>query len=163
MKGPVYALIGRLSELIGGGGWHRVALIDSAISHFNEWWLLGTDYTRHWMPTGVTWSERHTDITNQFIRVGIDGGVFSLILFVTMIVFCYQGIGKKLKEMAQSELAPRFTLWCLGVSLTAHIASFLSVRYYDQMIVFWYLLLSCITAVSMMKINTVEANKPNES
>ena len=77
MKAPVWALIGKVRlEFIGGTGWHRVMLIDAAINHFNEWWLLGTDFTRHWMPTGVTWSEKHTDITNQFISVGIHGGLF---------------------------------------------------------------------------------------
>ena len=146
MKAPVWALIGKMSEIIGGSGWHRVMLIDAAIDHFNEWWLLGTDYTRHWMPTGVTWSEKHTDITNQFIHEGIQGGILSLILFVTIIVLCYQGIGKMLKETVQIEPKSTFMIWCLGASLTAHIASFTSVRYFDQVIVFWYLLLAMISS-----------------
>ena len=146
MKAPVWALIGRMSEIIGGTGWHRVMLIDAAIEHFNEWWLLGTDYTRHWMPTGVTWSEKHTDITNQFIHEGIQGGILSLILFVAIIVLCYRGIGKMLKETARIEPKSTFMIWCLGASLTAHIASFTSVRYFDQVIVFWYLLLAMISA-----------------
>ena len=163
MKSPVWALIGKASEIIGGGGWHRVELIDAAISHFNEWWLLGTDYTRHWMATGVTWSEKHTDITNQFISVGIDGGLISLILFITIIVFCYQGIGEKLKEMKQGELPVKFAIWCLGVTLSTHMGSFLSVHYFDQIIVFWYLLLSFITAIVTMQVDTVTSNKPADA
>ncbi len=38
---PVWHLIGRLSELIGGTGYHRVRLIDAAIDHFGDWWLKG--------------------------------------------------------------------------------------------------------------------------
>ena len=162
MKAPVWALIGKMSELIGGTGWHRVMLIDAAIEHFGEWWLMGTDYTRHWLPTGVTWSDKHTDITNQFIHVGIQGGIFSLILFLALIVLCYEGIGKMLKETAQSELKYDFMVWCLGVSLTAHIASFTSVRYFDQVIVFWYLLIAMIAAgLSSLSLNYIK--KPHVS
>lgn len=154
MKAPVWALIGKMSEIIGGTGWHRVSLIDAAIEHFGEWWLMGTDYTRHWMPTGVTWSEKHTDITNQFIHVGIQGGIFSLILFVAIIVLCYQGIGKMLDATRRSDIKYEFMIWCLGVSLSAHIASFTSVRYFDQVIVFWYLLIAMITAgLSSLSLN----------
>ena len=45
------------------GGWeYRMAsraLIESALNHLKEWWLAGTDYTLHWMPTGVSWSAEH--------------------------------------------------------------------------------------------------------
>ena len=163
MKAPVWSLIGKLSEVIGGGGWHRVMLIDAAISHFNEWWLLGTDYTRHWMPTGVSWSEKQTDITNQFIAVGIDGGLISLILFVAVIIFCFKNIGMKLKEIGSSELPIKFTIWCMGVSLVGHLASFTSVHYFDQIIVFWYLLLALITTVSIIPAKTLLSNTPTGS
>jgi hypothetical protein len=148
MKAPVWALIGRLSEVIGGTGWHRVMLIDAAIRHFDEWWLLGTDYTRHWMPTGVSWSEKHTDITNQFISVGIDGGLISLIFFILIILFCFRNIGIKLKE-AHPESSEKFTLWCMGVTLLGHLVSFTSVHYFDQIIIMWYLLIALITTVSI--------------
>jgi hypothetical protein len=153
MKAPVWFLISHVSDIIGGGGWHRAELIDTSIEHFDEWWLLGTDYTRHWMPTGVTWSEKHTDITNQFIAVGIDGGIVALILFVVMIIYSFKNIGQKLKEVSRSEFPIKYAIWCLGVSLFAHIISFISVHYFDQIIVFWYLLLSIITAILLMPIN----------
>jgi len=163
MKAPVWALIGKVSEVIGGGGWHRFMLIDAAISHFDEWWLLGTDVTRHWMPTGVTWSEKHTDITNQFISVGINGGFLSLILFIAIIVFCFKNIGMKLKEISSAEFPIKFTIWCIGVSLVGHVASFTSVHYFDQFIVFWYLLLALITTISIIPAETLIANTPNDT
>jgi len=149
MKAPVWALIGKISEVIGGGGWHRVTLIDAAISHFNEWWLLGTDYTRDWLPTGVSWSEEHTDITNYFIAIGIHGGLLSLVLFVAILVYCFKTIGIRMKEIDPAEFQLKFTLWCLGVSLFAHIAAFTSVSYFDQIIVFWYLLLAMIAVLAI--------------
>jgi len=149
MKAPVWALIGRLGSLIGGGGWHRVMIIDAAIAHFNEWWLLGTDFTRHWMPTGVTWSEKHTDITNHFIGIGIHGGLVSLVLFVTILVYCFKTIGIRMKEIDPSDFQLKFTVWCLGVSLFSHITAFISVSYFDQIIVFWYLLLAMIAGLAV--------------
>ncbi|MFZ3103379.1 MAG: hypothetical protein WA096_01540 [Smithella sp.] len=163
MKAPVWALIGKASSVIGGTGWHRVMLIDAAISHFNEWWLLGTDYTRHWVPTGVTWSAKHTDITNQFVSVGINGGFIALIIFIAVIVFCFKNIGIKLKEISAAGFPLKFTIWCLGVSLASHVASFTSVHYFDQIIVFWYLLLALITTISIMSTETLLANATADS
>jgi hypothetical protein len=163
MKAPVWALIGKLSEVIGGGGWHRVMLIDAAVDHFNEWWLLGTDYTRHWMPTGVTWSEKHTDITNHFIGIGIHGGLISLLLFVTSLVYCFKTIGVRMKEIDPADFPLKFTVWCLGVSLFSHIASFTSVSYFDQIIVFWYLLLAIIAALPVSSATTRYSSGLNEN
>jgi len=163
MKAPVWALIGRLSEVIGGGGWHRVELIDATISHFNEWWLLGTDYTRHWMPTGVTWSEKHTDITNYFIAIAIHGGLLSLVLFVASLVYCFKIIGVRMKDIDPADFPLKFTVWCLGVSLFSHIASFISVSYFDQIIVFWYLLLAMIAALPVNSATTNYSPGLNEN
>ena len=163
MKAPVWALIGKLSEVIGGTGWHRAMLIDTAIAHFNEWWLLGTDYTRHWMPTGVAWTEKHTDITNQFISVGIDGGIISVILFTAVIVYCFKNIGRNLKEISATELPIKFSIWCMGVSLVGHLASFTSVHYFDQIIVFWYLLLAMITTIATIPAETLLSSTSADS
>lgn len=164
MKAPVWALIGKASEIIGGTGWHRVMLIDAAINHFGEWWLLGTDFTRHWLPTGVTWSPRHTDITNHFIGVGIHGGLISLILFIGIIVFSFKYIGIKLKEMGSTTSPVRFAIWCVGVALFGHIVSFTSVRYFDQIIVFWYLILALVATISTIPVNQLlsssSSNRP---
>ena len=150
MKAPVWFLIARLGHLIGGSGWHRSELIDTAIRHFDEWWLIGTTYTRHWMPTGVTWSPDQADITNQFIQVGVNGGMITLILFTTVIVLCFRDIGQTLKDSKDEPFAIRIILWAMGATLFAHIVSFVSVSYFDQIIVFWYLLLAMISTVSSL-------------
>ena len=42
MKAPVWAiLIARVSDLVGGGGWHRAFIIDVCIKNFGTWWLIG--------------------------------------------------------------------------------------------------------------------------
>jgi hypothetical protein len=159
MKAPVWFLIDRIGDVIGGTGWHRAALIDEAIKHFNEWWLLGTDYTRHWMPTGVTWSPDHTDITNQFIRVGIDGGIITLILFILLLIFCFRGLGTAIKMLEGKNFEKQIMVWSMGAALFAHMVSFLSVRYFDQTIVFWNLLLAMISSISIIFANNIDLSE----
>lgn len=48
MKAPVWALVARTKIVTGSTGYHRFALIDSAIKNFREWWLVGTYLTGHW-------------------------------------------------------------------------------------------------------------------
>src|SRR5205085_3411503 len=40
MKAPVWFLIARISDIIGGGGYHRAALIDQFVSCFTSWVFL---------------------------------------------------------------------------------------------------------------------------
>lgn len=159
MKAPVWFLIGKLGHIIGGTGWHRSELIDSTIRHFNEWWLFGTKYTRHWLPTGVSWSPDHTDITNMFIRQGVDGGLVTMILFIIIIVRCFQGLGRAIQNVEYSSLTVKIILWSMGVALFAHVVSFFSVSYFDQMILFWYLLLAMISSIELVKLNNADSTK----
>ena len=75
MNDPVYFLMARIDITGGSTGYFRAQLIRSAIEHLNEWWLAGTDYTRHWMVTGVAASADHTDITNHYLAMGVVGGL----------------------------------------------------------------------------------------
>lgn len=148
MKASVWSLIGRVGHLVGGTGYHRVMLIDAAIEYFHEWWLFGTHYTAHWMPYALEADPNNADITNQFIREGVDGGLLTMLLFIFLIVKCFAGIGDSLKILEKSTLGRRFCLWAMGSTLMVHVATFISVRYFDQMIFYWYLLLSLISTVS---------------
>ena len=99
MNDPVWYLAARIDLAGGSTGWHRARLISSAIEHIGEWWFIGTEYTRHWMPTGVSWSPNHTDITNHYILIGIRGGLILVILFVMIIRQCFKYIGPMLKYL----------------------------------------------------------------
>lgn len=160
MKAPVWFLMARISEILGGGGWHRAELIDQAIKHFDEWWLLGTKYTAHWMATGLAVNPDSADITNHFIGVGVSGGLISLILFILIIIYCFKKIGYALQLMKDSSMVVRVTLWTLGVALFAHIVSFMSVSYFDQIIVFWYMVLAVIS--SLTAPNSLHFRKQNK-
>ncbi len=159
MTAPVWFTINRISGLIGGTGWHRSMLIDQAIRHLDEWWLVGTNFTRHWMPTGVTWSSDHTDITNQYIKMGVLGGLPTMILFIFVIIRCFKAIGNGIYAERDSDFYNQFVIWCLGVTLFAHIASFISVSYFDQIIVFYYFLIACISMVSSLYEPTADQSE----
>lgn len=144
MNSSIWYLIAKIDLTGSSTGWHRAELIDTTIRHFNEWWIAGTDYTRHWMPTGVTWSEQHTDITNQYIKNGVNGGIVTLALFIMLIVYGFSLIGKTIKKFEMHSFSELFIIWALGATLFSHTITFLSVRYFDQSFSYFFLLLAMI-------------------
>ena len=149
MKAPAYYLIARLDLVGGSTGWYRVRLIESAFQHLHEWWLGGTDYTRHWMPIGATWSENHTDITNYYLHMGILGGLPLMILFIAILFKGFSFIGRALHS---DNLPPKnqFMIWAFGASLFAHTITFISVSYFDQSFLFIYLTLAVISSTQSL-------------
>jgi hypothetical protein len=144
MKVPPYYLIARFDLAGGSTGWHRAELIDSALRHLYEWWLVGTDYTRHWMPTGVSWSSDHTDITNQYLIFGVVGGLPLMLMFIAILTKGFSLVGQAQRQPADLPATSRFTIWTLGASLFAHAATSISVSYFDQSFLFLYLTLAAI-------------------
>jgi hypothetical protein len=141
MKVPPYFLIARFDLAGGSTGWHRAELIDSAIRHFDEWWLTGTDYTRGWMPTGVSWSPTQTDVTNYYLYMGVLGGLLLMLLFVCMLSVGFVFIGKIVRT-GETGSPFCFVAWALGASLFAHAVTCISVAYFDQSFLFLYLSLA---------------------
>ena len=152
MKSPVWSLIGRVSSITGGTGWHRVYLIDSAIMYFNEWWLIGTRITAHWMPYVLPIDPNNVDITNHYILVGIEGGIVSLILFLYLLVKCFSGLGLSVKYYENKSSSLAIFVWSLGVSLFTYVVSFISVSMFDFMELFFYMLVSFISIACVREV-----------
>lgn len=152
MKAPVWFLIDRLSELTGGDGWYRSELINSAVNHFSEWWLIGTGYTAHWMATGIPASPYSADIVNEFVNQAVRGGILCLALFIIIIVRSFSAMGAAAKAPSTT-LRQRFFYWAMGCSLAAHIASFFSVTYFDQTIALYYLVIGTTVVASTLGVN----------
>jgi hypothetical protein len=157
MKAPVWYLIARISDIAGGTGWHRAYLIDQAVNHFGEWWFTGTTYTAHWAPSGqvLEVNPNMMDITNQYIMEGVSGGILKLGLFITLIVRGFRLVGQTMRRYDEIESPQRFFIWSLGVCLFGHCVSFLSISYFDQIVVMWYWLLANL---SMLAIENVVAS-----
>jgi len=147
MKDPVYFLMARIDISGGSTGYHRAQLIRSSIEHLDEWWLAGTDYTRHWMATGIYANDHHTDITNHLLGIGVMGGVPLMFLYIIVLVAAFGTVGRALRENESTSIEHGFLIWTLGAILFGHVMNFLSIFLFDQSVVFFYLILACIAAV----------------
>ncbi|MBD3244251.1 MAG: hypothetical protein GF331_26905 [Chitinivibrionales bacterium] len=152
MKAPVWFVIARISSLTGGTGWHRSYLIDRAVHYFDEWWALGTTYTAHWMPNALPSNPDMADITNNYIYEGVNGGLLSMLLFIFILVRGFQAVGIGMRNAAQCPFAHHVLIWSLGASLLAHAMAMMSVAYFDQIVVFWYLLLAMVANACLSRL-----------
>jgi hypothetical protein len=143
MKAPVWALLWRLTVVGGSTGYHRYFLIDQFIRNFNQWWLLGTKTTAFWGRTLF-------DVTNQYVRVGVDGGLLTLVLFILLISTCFGYVGQSVSRSSFS-LPSKVLIWSLGASLACHAISFIAISYFDQMILPWYLTLGITASISQYR------------
>lgn len=137
MEAPVWHLISRVNVIGGSTGWHRYKLMNEFINNWQDWYLFGVRSTAHW---GIT------DITNQFVKEGIYGGLLTFILFILLIVFAFQGVGRALRRSEGNRF--RMVLaWSLGVGIFIHVMNYLSVSYFGQIIMVWYLHLATIASL----------------
>lgn len=149
MKAPVWYLMARIDFVGGSSSWGRAELITQALSHLNEWWFSGTDYTRHWMPYGIEWNAAHTDITNYYIKMGVIGGLPLMLLFIFLFFKAFQFLGKTMQALRTVENGSNeeFVLWCVGSVLFAHAVTFFSVSYFDQSYVPLFLLVGAVSGI----------------
>jgi len=147
MKAPAYYLMSRIPLVSGSTGWYRAELFNTAIRHIDEWWLGGTDLTRHWMLTGLSGSPDDADITNHFIWQGVIGGLPLMILFIITLAMAFSYVGQSVKTTNSMPSSTMFMVWALGASLFANATTMISVSYFDQSFVFLYLTLAAIGSI----------------
>jgi uncharacterized membrane protein YeaQ/YmgE (transglycosylase-associated protein family) len=151
MDRPVWWIFDAVGDFAGGSGWHRSYIIDAAIRHWDEWWLVGTSRTVHWggYPPPPN-DPNNVDITNEYIAQAVHGGALTLFLFLAILWTCFKRLGTAFRTKRGSiEPETEWLAWCTGVALLAHCISFLSVSYYDQTIFYFFWLLSAIAAGTM--------------
>lgn len=146
MKSHFWWLIAKTADVIGGGGYWRAKLIDQFVTHYSEWWLIGTDYTAHWSPTGngLPTFPDHMDLTNQFVAEGVAGGLLRVILFVAVIVVSFRCAGRISSNQAFDK-GTQIIFWSLGSSLCAFCLAFISVSNSAQNSVIYYCLLASLS------------------
>jgi hypothetical protein len=153
MKEPIWFLLARMSDLVGGGGYHRAYLIDIFVRSFSSWWLAGTSDTQNWFPYELP-TFGGADLTNIFVADGVHAGLAGLIVSMALVACCFKRLGIAIKVHRGYELATEKFLWGVGATLAGSIAILFSITYFDQMQVVWYLLLSCIAAVKIRRKQT---------
>lgn len=162
MQAPVYFLMARIDIMGGSQGWFRAQLIHSAIEHFSEWWLTGTDYTRHWMATGISASARHTDMTNHFLSMGVMGGLPLLIVFVLVCRAAFRDVGRSL-QTPYVDAQHRFFVWTLGAVLFGFVMNFFAITLFDQSAIFFWLLVAAIASIASQAKKRASQTAPPES
>jgi len=139
MKAPVWALIARASVFDSSSSWHRLNLLDQFIWRFGEWWLFGTQSTDHWGFYAV-------DVANNYVRIGVSGGIFTLLAFFLLLRRGFTSIGAAMR--ASKSFEEQTLLWGLGGALMAHVVGAFGLSYWDQTTVLFALLLGLISAAS---------------
>ncbi len=152
MKGPVWSLLAKANLFSGSTGWHRFHLLDKGIRNVSEWALNGTQSTAHW---GYGLS----DVTNQYLAVGVEGGIVALALFIALLAFCYRAAGMAMKAWEPSRPA-LITAYCLGVILFTHTMMFFAVSYFGQMIMLWTLTVALSATFQNLATQSVAARAP---
>lgn len=150
MKAPVWHLISRIDVVGGSTGYHRYRLINEFVNHVNEWWLVGVKSTEHW---GIV------DITNQFVKEGIQAGALALLLFCGVIAFAFKGLGQLLRR-SEGDPGKLILAWSLGVGIFIHIMNYMAVSYFGQIILIWYMHLAMIGSWAHM---SAEARVPQRA
>lgn len=136
MKAPVWALIARVNVFGGSTGYHRFYLFDQFLRRFNEWWLFGVQSTSDW-------GYYLFDVTNNFVRIGVDGGLSTLVIFIAILAFSFQSIGRAIRS-TEDDVRQKI-YWALGASLLVHVVSFFGVSYFDQIKIVLYMLLGMVS------------------
>lgn len=152
MKAPIWYLIARFSNIAGGDGYHRSALIDAAFRHLDQWWLAGMrpEETATWLPytnnlTGAA------DMTNHFLVFGTTAGLGSMILLIVVLTQGFRHVGRALvisRSRPEHGRELEYLGWALGVALGVHIFSWLGIGYWDQSNLVWFLHLAIVSSVT---------------
>jgi hypothetical protein len=159
MTRPAYYLLEKIDLTGSSSSYHRAAIIEAGVTHLNEWWFSGTDYTRHWMPYGVSFSEDHVDITNHYLFYGIHGGVPLIILFDLSLWVAFRYVRQALALRRGAPFTERFLIWCAGAGLFAHVCTMVTVAYFDQSVMFLNLNLALIASLHATAISKTAAER----
>jgi hypothetical protein len=153
MKGPVWSLIAKTNIVGGSSGYHRFLLVDAAIRNFSEWGLIGTQSTAHW-------GHQMFDLANQYVLEGVRGGVLLMLLFMATIWIGFMYVGRAWKKF-QSDRSKLIFCWALGVSIFGHMASFIGVSYWGQIVMLWYLTIAAAGALGEMTAKEPSTQRAN--
>ncbi len=164
MKQPPYYLISRIDISGGSTGWHRSFLIEQTFNHLSEWWLFGTDHTRDWMPMqGIASDPQHTDITNYYIGFGVFAGLPSMLAVIAILLIAFSWVGRILSSWGDINPQRNFMIFCFGASLFSHAATSISVAYFDQSMLFFWLTVAVISSTySITRSSTAEELNPGD-
>ena len=141
---PFYHVVVSYANPLGGAGWHRARLIDVAIDHFHEWWLTGYgDQDPGW---AHYFGMDHTDVTNEFILMGVRYGIWGMIGLIAVLVVAFRLVISTYRKVKVPEL--KSFCWSCGTILFAVIITWMSVSFFGQLSTLFYCVLGMIGSLS---------------
>jgi hypothetical protein len=141
---PFYHVVVSYANPLGGAGWPRAKLIDVAIEYFHEWWLKGYgDQDPGW---GHYFGMPRTDVTNEFILMGVRYGIWGIISLVAVLVVAFRCIAATYRKLPYQRL--KSLCWACGTILVAVIITWMSVSFFGQLSNLFYCVLGLIGAMS---------------
>ncbi|MDQ8188058.1 hypothetical protein [Pelagicoccus sp. SDUM812002] len=149
-----HVLVEKLAIVGGSTAYYRARLLDTAIRHFDEWWLFGTDYTRHWIGPGLgsVINGNHMDITNYYLGMGINAGLLAIVILVMILWKCLRATVNFINTPDTPENYPvKHSIWCIFASLASHALSSFSVSYFDQSLVFFWATVALLTSYTFAR------------
>ncbi len=154
MKAPVWALIQRINIVGGNSGYHRYELVNQAILHFRDWWLVGYQ-------NPSSWGFEMGDVSNAYVAAAVEGGFFTLLFFLAIFWQCFRNLGlaRAAAERAQDRKL-ELQIWAFGAALTATMAAYFGITYFDQSSLIWWSLLAMIGAISSAALAAAPAAEP---
>ncbi len=146
MKAPVWALINHVDLTGSSSGFHRYILVDNFIRHFSDWWLLGFKYYDSW-----GWDM--WDLSNQYVSVGLRGGLLTFLLFIGVLSRSFAELGIARKRVAGNQ-KQEWLCWCLGSALVANVVGWFGCSYMAQM------QMALFPLLAMISVAAFEAKRP---
>lgn len=139
---PFYHVLASYANPLGGAGWHRAKLIDCAIEHFDEWWLVG--YGGKDPGWGGALGMGATDVTNEFILAGVKYGILGVIALCGVLVTAFQVLRRAYEKTTDARLKSLF--WALGSTIVATAVTFMSVSFFGPPKTMFYCILGLVGA-----------------
>lgn len=135
-----YHVLASYADPIGGSGWHRAMLLDMAIKHFSEWWLVGYgQQDPGWgAALGMTW----TDITNHYLVAGVKYGMLGVIALCGVLIVSVRMLIRLYKSNRSPLLMSWY--WAMGSVIVAFIISFNAFHLFGQANTLFYCILGFV-------------------
>lgn len=142
MNRPIWFIFAMVNVIAGSTGWHRSNLIDAAVKHWYQWFLIGYERIASW---GV-WAG---DVTNHYLLEGFRGGLLAMMCLIAIMTMSYSRAGGVVTSKAKVVgIKDRRLMWALGSMLFAHTVTFFSVAYYNaQTMAMFYATVGSILAL----------------
>jgi hypothetical protein len=89
------------------------------------------------------------------------GGLPLMLCLVVGLFTAFRALGRRMAQLRMINSPDEVVLWCAGTSLATHTLSFVSISYFDQMYILFYVLLGAIPGLVTSSLLEPQAITPS--